>query len=84
MKMVPLAALVGVMFCRRYRYVRMGPLLRIVRGVNKEDAFVLFLVTGSLCLAIWLSRVIVGVIVSALVFWHWKTCHTYIAKNAYR
>ena len=69
-EMVPLAALVGVMFV-----VVIGTFewasFRIVRGVNKEDAFVLFLVTGITVAADLAIAVVVGVIVSALVF-AWK------------
>lgn len=69
-EMIPLAALVGVMFV-----VVIGTFewasFRIIRGVNKEDAFVLFLVTGITVIADLAVAVIVGVIVSALVF-AWK------------
>ncbi|GAB5381306.1 MAG: SulP family inorganic anion transporter [Aliiglaciecola sp.] len=69
-EMIPLAALVGVMFI-----VVIGTFewasFRIVRGVNKEDAFVLFLVTGITVIADLAVAVVVGVIVSALVF-AWK------------
>jgi SulP family sulfate permease len=69
-EMIPLAALVGVMFV-----VVIGTFewasFRIVRGVNKEDAFVLFLVTGVTVAADLAIAVVVGVIVSALVF-AWK------------
>lgn len=69
-EMIPLAALVGVMFM-----VVIGTFewasFRIIRGVNKEDAFVLFLVTFVTVIADLAIAVIVGVIVSALVF-AWK------------
>lgn len=69
-EIIPLAALVGVMFV-----VVIGTFewasFRIVRGVNKEDAFVLFLVTGVTVIADLAIAVVVGVIVSALVF-AWK------------
>lgn len=69
-EMIPLAALVGVMFV-----VVIGTFewasFRIIRGVNKEDAFVLFLVTSITVIADLAIAVIVGVIVSALVF-AWK------------
>lgn len=69
-EMIPLAALVGVMFI-----VVIGTFewasFRIIRGVNKEDAFVLFLVTGITVIADLAIAVVVGVIVSALVF-AWK------------
>jgi SulP family sulfate permease len=69
-EMIPLAALVGVMFM-----VVLGTFewasFRIIRGVNKEDALVLILVTGVTVIADLAIAVIVGVIVSALVF-AWK------------
>ena len=69
-EMIPLAALVGVMFI-----VVIGTFewasFRIIRGVNKEDAFVLFLVTAITVIADLAIAVVVGVIVSALVF-AWK------------
>lgn len=69
-EMIPLAALVGVMFV-----VVIGTFewasFRIIRGVNKEDAFVLFLVTAVTVIADLAIAVVVGVIVSALVF-AWK------------
>ncbi|MCV2884773.1 SulP family inorganic anion transporter [Aestuariibacter sp. AA17] len=69
-EMIPLAALVGVMFM-----VVIGTFewasFRIIRGVNKEDAFVLFLVTGVTVIADLAIAVVIGVIVSALVF-AWK------------
>lgn len=69
-EMIPLAALVGVMFI-----VVIGTFewasFRIIRGINKEDAFVLFLVTFITVIADLAIAVVVGVIVSALVF-AWK------------
>ncbi len=69
-ELIPLAALVGVMFM-----VVLGTFewasYRILRGANKEDAFVLLLVTGVTVIADLAIAVIVGVIVSALVF-AWK------------
>ena len=69
-EMIPLAALVGVMFM-----VVLGTFewasFRILRGANKEDAFVLILVTGVTVAADLAVAVVVGVIVSALVF-AWK------------
>ncbi|MGQ8364936.1 SulP family inorganic anion transporter [Glaciecola sp. 1036] len=69
-EMIPLAALVGVMFV-----VVIGTFewasFRIIRGINKEDAFVLFLVTAVTVIADLAIAVVVGVIVSALVF-AWK------------
>ncbi|GBL06195.1 SulP family inorganic anion transporter [Glaciecola sp. KUL10] len=78
-EMIPLAALVGVMFV-----VVIGTFewasFRIIRGVNREDAFVLFLVTGITVIADLAIAVIVGVIVSALVF-AWKHATHIIAKT---
>jgi SulP family sulfate permease len=79
-EMIPLAALVGVMFV-----VVIGTFewasFRIIRGVNKEDAFVLFLVTGITVIADLAIAVIVGVIVSALVF-AWKhATHIHARKH---
>lgn len=69
-EMIPLAALVGVMFVVVIATFEWAS-FRIIRGVNKEDAFVLFLVTGITVVADLAVAVIVGVIVSALVF-AWK------------
>lgn len=78
-EMIPLAALVGVMFV-----VVIGTFewasFRIVRGVNKEDAFVLFLVTAITVIADLAIAVIVGVIVSALVF-AWKHATHVVART---
>jgi SulP family sulfate permease len=78
--MIPLAALVGVMFM-----VVIGTFewasFKIIRGVNKEDAFVLFLVTFVTVIADLAIAVVVGVIVSALVF-AWKHA-THIAAKTY-
>jgi len=78
-EMIPLAALVGVMFV-----VVIGTFewasFRIIRGVNKEDAFVLFLVTAITVVADLAIAVIVGVIVSALVF-AWKHATHMIARS---
>nr|WP_136250457.1 SulP family inorganic anion transporter [Ningiella ruwaisensis] len=79
-EMIPLAALVGVMFV-----VVIGTFewasFRIIRGVNKEDAFVLFLVTAITVIADLAIAVVVGVIVSALVF-AWKHA-THIAARTH-
>lgn len=79
-EMIPLAALVGVMFM-----VVLGTFewasFRIIRGVNKEDAIVLLLVTGVTVAADLAIAVIVGVIVSALVF-AWKHAQ-HIGANTY-
>lgn len=78
-EMIPLAALVGVMFV-----VVIGTFewasFRIIRGVNKEDAFVLFLVTAITVIADLAVAVVVGVIVSALVF-AWKHATHIMAKS---
>ncbi|MBC3765738.1 SulP family inorganic anion transporter [Neptunicella marina] len=78
-EMIPLAALVGVMFV-----VVIGTFewasFRIVRGINKEDAFVLFLVTAVTVAADLAIAVVVGVIVSALVF-AWKHATHIAAKT---
>lgn len=78
-EMIPLAALVGVMFI-----VVIGTFewasFRIVRGVNKEDAFVLFLVTFITVIADLAIAVVVGVIVSALVF-AWKHAAHILVKT---
>ncbi|QPG05274.1 SulP family inorganic anion transporter [Salinimonas marina] len=69
-EMIPLAALVGVMFVVVIATFEWAS-FRIIRGVNREDAFVLFLVTGVTVIADLAIAVVVGVIVSALVF-AWK------------
>ena len=78
-EMIPLAALVGVMFV-----VVIGTFewasFRIIRGVNKEDAIVLFLVTAITVIADLAIAVVVGVIVSALVF-AWKHATHIAAKT---
>ncbi len=78
-EMVPLAALVGVMFVVVIATFEWAS-FRIIRGVNKEDAFVLFLVTGVTVIADLAIAVVVGVIVSALVF-AWKHATHIMAKN---
>ncbi len=79
-EMIPLAALVGVMFV-----VVIGTFewasFRIIRGINKEDAFVLFLVTAVTVIADLAIAVVIGVIVSALVF-AWKHA-THIAVKTH-
>jgi len=66
-EMIPLAALVGVMFI-----VVIGTFewssFRILRKVPKSDAFVLILVSGVTVATDLAIAVVVGVIVSALVF----------------
>jgi len=78
-EMVPLAALVGVMFVVVIATFEWAS-FRIVRGVNKEDAFVLFLVTGITVAVDLAIAVVVGVIVSALVF-AWKHATHMMAKT---
>ncbi len=78
-EMIPLAALVGVMFVVVIATFEWAS-FRIVRGVNREDAFVLFLVTGVTVIADLAIAVIVGVIVSALVF-AWKHARHIGAKT---
>lgn len=78
-ELIPLAALVGVMFM-----VVLGTFewasFKILRGANKEDAFVLLLVTGVTVIADLAIAVVVGVIVSALVF-AWKHASHIFAKT---
>ena len=66
-EMIPMAALVGVMFI-----VVLGTFewssLRIFRKIPKSDAFVLVLVSGVTVFTDLAIAVVVGVIVSALVF----------------
>lgn len=69
-EMIPLAALVGVMFM-----VVLGTFewssLRIIRKIPLTDAFILVLVSGITVVADLAIAVLVGVVVSALVF-AWK------------
>lgn len=69
-EMIPLAALVGVMFM-----VVLGTFewssFRIIRKIPLSDAFILVLVSGITVVADLAIAVVVGVIVSALVF-AWK------------
>lgn len=78
-EMIPLAALVGVMFM-----VVIGTFewasFRIIRGVNKEDAVVLFSVTAITVIYDLAIAVVVGVIMSALVF-AWKHATHIIART---
>ena len=70
-EMIPLAALVGVMFI-----VVIGTFewssLRILKKIPRADAFVLVLVSGVTVVTDLATAVIIGVIVSALVF-AWQT-----------
>ena len=78
-ELIPLAALVGVMFM-----VVLGTFewasYKIFRGANVEDGMVLLLVTGVTVIADLAIAVIVGVIVSALVF-AWKHASHIAAKT---
>ncbi len=70
-EMIPLAALVGVMFI-----VVLGTFewssFRILKKIPKADAFVLVLVSGVTVVTDLATAVVTGVIVSALVF-AWRT-----------
>ncbi len=70
-EMIPLAALVGVMFI-----VVIGTFewssVRILKKIPPADAFVLILVSGITVLTDLATAVIIGVIISALVF-AWQT-----------
>lgn len=81
-EVVPLAALVGVMFI-----VVLGTFewasFKMMRNVPKKDAFVIVLVSAVTVMTDLAIAVFVGVIVSALVFaWeHAKHIHAVIEKN---
>lgn len=81
-EMVPLAALVGVMFI-----VVLGTFewasFKMMRNVPKKDAFVIVLVSGVTVMTDLAVAVFVGVIVSALVFaWeHARHIHTVSSIN---
>ena len=72
-EMIPVAALVGVMFM-----VVIGTFewssLRIIRKIPRSDAFVLVLVSAVTVFTDLAVAVVVGVIVSALVF-AWQSAH---------
>ncbi|MFK8052576.1 MAG: SulP family inorganic anion transporter, partial [Woeseiaceae bacterium] len=72
-EMIPLAALVGVMFV-----VVIGTFewssIRIIRKIPRADAFTLILVSGVTVVTDLAIAVVVGVIVSALVF-AWETAN---------
>ncbi|MGH1455898.1 MAG: SulP family inorganic anion transporter [Alphaproteobacteria bacterium] len=72
-EMIPLAALTGLMMM-----VVIGTFawasMRIMRKIPKEDAFVILLVTGITVAHDLALAVIIGVIVSALVY-AWKSAH---------
>ena len=86
-EMIPLAALVGIMFM-----VVLGTFewssFRIIRKIPVTDAFIIILVSGVTVAYDLAIAVIVGVIVSALVF-AWKHAkhievETYIDDNGYK
>ncbi len=78
-EMIPLAALVGVMFM-----VVIGTFewssFRIIRKIPRSDAFVLVLVSGVTVFTDLAIAVLVGVIVSALVF-SWKSAKRITARR---
>lgn len=75
---IPLAALVGVMFMVVIATFAWSS-LRIMHKIPKSDAFVLVLVSGVTVASDLAIAVIVGVIVSALVF-AWKSSTRIIAR----
>jgi SulP family sulfate permease len=79
-EMIPLAALVGIMFMVVFGTFEWSS-FRIIRKIPLSDAFVLILVSGVTVLFDLAIAVIVGVIVSALVF-AWKHAK-HIAVNSY-
>ncbi|TQV84742.1 SulP family inorganic anion transporter [Exilibacterium tricleocarpae] len=87
LEMIPLAVLVGIMFM-----VVLGTFewssFRIIRKIPRSDAFILVLVSAVTVIADLAVAVVVGVIVSALVFaWqHAKHINvdTYIDANGYK
>lgn len=76
-EMIPVAALIGVMFM-----VVIGTFswssLRIIRKIPKSDAFVLILVSAVTVVTDLAIAVVVGVIVSALVFAWQAASHIYV------
>ncbi|MDQ7091307.1 MAG: SulP family inorganic anion transporter [Methylococcales bacterium] len=78
-EMIPVAALVGVMFI-----VVIGTFewssLRILKKIPRSDAFVIILVSGVTVVSDLAIAVIIGVIVSALVF-AWKAAQQMNAKT---
>ncbi len=79
-EMIPLAALVGIMFMVVFGTFEWSS-FRIIRKIPLSDAFVLVLVSGVTVFFDLAIAVIVGVIVSALVF-AWKHAK-HIAVNSY-
>lgn len=78
-EMIPLAALTGLMMM-----VVIGTFawasIRIMKKIPKEDAFVILLVTGITVAHDLALAVIIGVIVSALVF-AWKSAHHILVRE---
>lgn len=78
-EMVPLAALVGLMFM-----VVLGTFewasLRMINKVQKSEIFIIVLVSGVTVIADLAIAVVIGVIVSALVF-AWKGAKRIVAQN---
>ncbi len=70
-EMIPIAALVGVMFVVVIATFEWSS-LRILRRIPRADAFVIFLVSGVTVMTDLAVAVVVGVIVSSLVF-AWQT-----------
>lgn len=79
-EIIPLAALVGVMFI-----VVIGTFewssFRIMRKIPKADAFVLILVSGVTVISDLAVAVVVGVIVSALVFAWQHAKHVLVTRS---
>lgn len=79
-EIIPLAALVGVMFI-----VVIGTFewssLRIFRKIPKADAFVIFLVSAVTVISDLAIAVVVGVIVSALVFAWQHAKHVIVSRE---
>lgn len=79
-EMIPLAALVGVMFM-----VVIGTFewatFKLARRMSKKDFFVIVLVTGVTVIADLAIAVIVGVIVSALIFAWEHAKHIYVSTH---
>lgn len=74
-EMIPLAALTGLMFVVVISTFAWTS-IRILHKIPKEDAFVIFLVTGVTVAYDLAIAVIVGVIVSALVY-AWKSANKF-------
>jgi SulP family sulfate permease len=72
-EMIPLAALTGLMMMVVISTFAWAS-VRILHKIPKEDAFVIFLVTGVTVAYDLALAVVVGVIVSALVY-AWKSAH---------